>query len=126
MKTHNTPQKAVLPKTWWGEMQALLWLGLPMAFAQLAQFFVFTIDILMIGRISPEDLAAAALGTVIYFFLWMLGSGPVNAVSPLVSQALGADQNDRKDARRSVRMALWVIFMMTPIIVMMLLSLIHI
>jgi len=50
----------------------------------------------------------------------MLGSGPVNAVSPLVSQALGADQNDRKDARRSVRMALWVIFMMTPIIVLML------
>ena len=120
MLTETTLQKAVLPKTWLGEMRALLWLGVPMAAAQLAQFFVFTIDILMIGRISPEDLAAAALGTVIYFFLWMLGSGPVNAVSPLVSQALGADQNDRKDARRSVRMALWVIFMMTPIIVMML------
>jgi len=101
-------------------MRALLWLGVPMAAAQLAQFFVFTIDILMIGRISPEDLAAAALGTVIYFFLWMLGSGPVNAVSPLVSQALGADQNDRKDARRSVRMAIWVIFMMTPAIVLLL------
>ena len=120
MLTDNTPQKAILPKTWLGEMRALLGLGIPMAAAQLAQFFVFTIDILMIGRISPEDLAAAALGTVIYFFLWMLGSGPVNAVSPLVSQALGADQNDRKDARRSVRMALWVIFMMTPIIVLML------
>ena len=120
MLTETTPHKAVLPKTWLGEMRALLWLGVPMAAAQLAQFFVFTIDILMIGRISPEDLAAAALGTVIYFFLWMLGSGPVNAVSPLVSQALGADQNDRKDARRSVRMALWVIFMMTPIIILML------
>ena len=118
--TETAPQKAVMPKTWRGEMRELLWLGIPMAAAQLAQFFVFTIDILMIGRISPEDLAAAALGTVIYFFLWMLGSGPVNAVSPLVSQALGADQNDRKDARRSVRMALWVIFMMTPIIVLML------
>jgi len=118
--TYDAPQKAVLPKTWLGEMRALLWLGVPMAAAQLAQFFVFTIDILMIGRISPEDLAAAALGTVIYFFLWMLGSGPVNAVSPLVSQALGADQNDRKDARRSVRMAIWVIFMMTPAIVLLL------
>ena len=120
MLTENTPQKVVLPQTWRGEMRELLWLGVPMAAAQLAQFFVFTIDILMIGRISPEDLAAAALGTVIYFFLWMLGSGPVNAVSPLVSQALGADQNNRQDARRSVRMALWVIFMMTPIIVLLL------
>jgi len=89
-----------------------------MAFAQLAQFFVFTIDILMIGRISPEDLAAAAIGTVIYFALWMLGSGPVMAVSPLVSQALGANQNDTKDARRSVRMALWIVFLMTPLIIL--------
>lgn len=118
--TQKKPQKVVLPTTWRGEMRELLWLGVPMAAAQLAQFFVFTIDILMIGRISPEDLAAAALGTVIYFFLWMLGSGPVNAVSPLVSQALGADQNDRKDARRSVRMSIWVIFMMTPLIIVLL------
>lgn len=116
--TDKTPQKVVLPTTWGGEMRALLWLGVPMAAAQLAQFLVFTIDILMIGRLSPEDLAAASLGTVIYFALWMLGSGPVMAVSPLVSQALGADQNDTKDARRSVRMTLWVLFLMTPLVVL--------
>lgn len=115
--TDQMPQKADLPQTWWGEMRALLWIGIPMAAAQLAQFFVFTIDILMIGRISPEDLAAAAIGTVIYFALWMIGSGPVMAVSPLVSQALGANQNDTKDARRSVRMTLWIVFMMTPFII---------
>lgn len=114
--TYPTPQKAVLPSSWGGEMRALLWLGIPMAFTQLAQFFVYTIDILMIGRISPEDLAAASLGTVIYFALWMIGAGPVMAVSPMVSQALGADQNDTADARRSVRMALWVLFLMTPLI----------
>jgi len=118
--THSAPQKAVLPKTWLGEMRALLWIGVPMAAAQLAQFFVFTIDILMIGRISPEDLAAAAIGTVIYFALWMIGSGPVMAVSPLVSQALGADQNDTQDARRSVRMTLWIVFLMTPFIIALL------
>jgi len=118
--THSAPQKAVLPKTWFGEMRALLWIGVPMAAAQLAQFFVFTIDILMIGRISPEDLAAAAIGTVIYFALWMIGSGPVMAVSPLVSQAQGADQNDTQDARRSVRMTLWIVFLMTPFIIALL------
>ena len=75
----------------------------------------------MIGRISPEDVAAASLGTVIYFALWMLGSGPVNAVAPLVAQALGADQNSTQDARRSVRMALWVVFLMTPVIIVLLL-----
>jgi len=118
--THNTPQKAVLPHTWLGEMRALLWIGVPMAAAQFIQFFVYFIDTVMIGRISPEDVAAAGLGSVIYFAIWMLGSGPVMAVSPLVSQALGADQNDTKDARRSVRMVIWMIFLMTPAIIFIL------
>lgn len=117
---HSAPQKAVLPKTWLGEMRALLWIGVPMAAAQFIQFLVYFIDTVMIGRISPEDVAAAGLGSVIYFAFWMLGSGPVMAVSPLVSQAMGADQNDTRDARRSVRMVIWVIFLMTPIIVIML------
>lgn len=118
--THNPPQKAVLPTTWLGEMRALLWIGVPMAAAQFIQFFVYFIDTVMIARISPEDVAAAGLGLVIYFLLWMLASGPVMSVSPLVSQAMGADQNDTRDARRSVRMVIWLIFLMTPVIILML------
>lgn len=115
------PQKVELPDTWSGELKALLWLGIPMALTQLAQFSVFTIDILMIGRLGPQDLAAASLGTVIYFLLWMLGFGPVMAVSPLVSQALGADQNDRHSVRVSVRMALWTIVIMCPFMLVLIL-----
>ncbi len=109
-------QKADLPETWQEETRILLALGIPMALTQLIAFAVYTIDVLMIGRISPEDLAAASLGTVIYFALWMVGSGPVMAVSPLVSQALGANQNDTRDVRRSVRMTLWAIFLLFPIV----------
>lgn len=112
--TNINPQKTILPDNWRDETRHLLALGIPMALTQLAAFAVYTVDVLMIGRISPEDLAAASLGTVIYFALWMVGAGPVMAVSPLVSQALGADQNDTRDARRSVRMAIWVIFLMFP------------
>ncbi len=117
LASDNTPQKTELPTTWQGETRILLALGVPMALTQLIAFAVYTIDVLMIGRISPEDLAAASIGTVIYFALWMVGSGPVMAVSPLVSQALGADQNDTQDVRRSVRMALWAIFLMFPVVV---------
>lgn len=114
LASENTSQKTELPNTWQGETRVLLSLGVPMALTQLISFAVYTIDVLMIGRISPEDLAAASIGTVIYFALWMVGSGPVMAVSPLVSQALGANQNDTQDVRRSVRMALWAIFLMFP------------
>ncbi len=114
LETGRSPQKVILPDNWRDEARSLLSLGIPMALTQLAAFAVYTVDVLMIGRISPEDLAAASLGTVIYFALWMVGAGPVMAVSPLVSQALGANQNDTRDVRRSVRMALWVIFLMFP------------
>lgn len=121
-ETHVINTKAVdMPQSWQGEMKALLTLGLPMALTQLVQFSIFTIDVLMIARLGAEDLAAAALGGVIFFLLWMLGSGPVNAVSPLVSQALGADKMAYEDVRYSVRMSLWVIALMTPLLIIMLL-----
>lgn len=117
MNEHPTKEhhRAELPTTWPGELKALLWLGIPMAATQLAQFSIYTIDILMIGRVGATEVAAASLGSVIYFMLWMLGAGPVMAVSPMVSQALGADVADRHDARVSVRMALWCVAFMTPL-----------
>ena len=105
-----------MPETFSGELKALLILGLPMAAAQFIQFSIYFIDTVMLGRIGPDALAAAAAGSAVYFMLWMIGCGPVMAVSPLVSQALGADQSDRRDARKTVRMALWVIIFMTPIL----------
>ncbi len=114
----NEHHKAELPKTWQGELKVLLLLGIPMALTQLAQFSIYTIDILMIGRVGAAEVAAASLGTVIYFMLWMLGAGPVMAVSPMVSQALGADVADRHDARVSVRMALWCVGFMTPVMLL--------
>ncbi len=100
---------------WRSEFAALLALGLPMAATQLVQFSVMTVDVLMIGRLGPEPLAASSLGVVIYFAAWLVGFGPAMAVSPLVSQALGANANDHDDVRISVRMSLWAIGALTPI-----------
>lgn len=117
--TPTLGRKAQLPDTWGGELKAFLWIGIPMGLAQLIQFSIYTVDTVMIGRLGPEDLGAAALGTVIYFLLWMIGAGPVMAVSPLVSQALGADQMDKRGVRMSVRMAIWLIALMFPFLVVL-------
>lgn len=98
------------------ELWALFKLGWPMALAQLAQMSIYTIDVIMIGRLGPQDLAAASLGLIIYFAMWMLGFGPAMAVSPMVSQALGADKTNYRDARRSVRAALWLVIFFTPLV----------
>lgn len=113
--------KKVMPANWFGELKVVLALGLPMAATQLVQFMVYTIDVIMIARVSADALAASSLGLVVMFLLWMIGSGPVAAVTPLISQALGANQHDYDDVRYSVRMSLWVIALMTPLVILVVL-----
>ena len=116
-----TSEKTLMPETWGGEMRALLTIGIPMAFTQLVQFSPYIADTLMISRIGPAEIAASAIGAVLYFLLWMLASGPIAAVTPLVSQALGRNSEERRDVRRTVRMSVWACFLMFPLIIGLLL-----
>ncbi|MFN0024947.1 MAG: MATE family efflux transporter [Parvularculaceae bacterium] len=103
---------------WRAEFVALLALGVPMALTQLIQYSVLTVDVLMIGRLGPEPLAASSLGLVIFFAAWLIGFGPAMAVSPLISQSLGADAANVDDVRRSVRMGLWAVVLMAPVVIL--------
>ena len=105
-----------LSETWQEELRALLALGVPMAAAQLVSMLTLTIDLLMISRVSAEEIAAASLALVVNFLLWMIAAGPVMAVTPLVSQALGADNENYSDVRHSVRMGLWLIVALIPLL----------
>jgi MATE family multidrug resistance protein len=93
---------------WLIEAKALLVLAAPMAMAQLAQMAVMTTDVILLGRLSREALAAAAIGNTVFYFAWLLGSGPGMAVSPMIAQILGARPRDRSGVRATVRMGLWV------------------
>jgi len=103
-------------RRWPNELRELLALGVPMGLTQLVQFSIHTIDVLMIGRLGPEPLAAASLALVILYAVYLFGFGPAISVSPMVSHALGADPDAVDDARRSVRMALWTIFAGTAVL----------
>lgn len=109
LSTADTPGGA-----WRRELRALLALGVPMGLTQLVQFSINTVDVLMIGRLGPEALAAAALGLVIFYAFFMFALGPAMALSPLVSQTLGADPKNHDDVRLSVRMGLWVAASLLP------------
>lgn len=113
--TQHIPQKAKFPDRWQDEVPILFKLGAPFALAQLVQFSVYTIDTLMIGRLGELDLAAASLGVTLFFVTWMVGSGAVMSVTPMVSQALGANQKERHDVRISVRMMFWLVLAMIPL-----------
>ena len=94
-------------KPWLDEARALMTLALPLVSMQLAQIGGMTADVIMVGALGKEALAATSIGAVIFYFAWLIGYGPVAAVSPIVSQILGAHPNDRARTRAAVRMGLW-------------------
>ena len=95
-------------KPWIDESRALLKLAAPIILMQLAQIGTLTADVIMVGALGKEALAATSIGAVLFYFGWLIGYGPVMAVSPIVAQILGAHPNDRARVRNAVRMGLWV------------------
>lgn len=91
---------------WRGELKETLRLGLPLALTQLAQIALETTDVMMMGHLGPEALAAGSLGLNLFFAALLMGVGVTAAVSPLVAQALG--RRDPREARRAYRQGLWV------------------
>jgi multidrug resistance protein, MATE family len=93
---------------WRAELRATASLAAPIAATQLAQIAIVTTNVLMIGRLGPESLAAGALGANIFYIFSIFCIGVLLATSPLVAQAVGRRRHVMRDARRSVRQALWV------------------
>src|SRR4051812_27951717 len=105
---------------WVLEARELLRLALPLAATQLAQMIILATDTVMLGHLSKEALAAAAIGNTIFFFCWLLGSGPGQAVSPVIAHIRGgyADATkpyDRRQVRLATRMGLWSIAVTLPL-----------
>jgi len=92
--------------SWAGEFRALFALGWPLILAQLAQTALITTDVIMMGWLGPQYLAAGALANALFVGAQLFGVGVVGAVTPMVAQALGA--GDLRSVRRTVRQGIWV------------------
>ena len=97
--------KPLSSHSWGGEFRALFSLGWPLMVAQLAQISLNTTDVVMLGWLGPKFLAAAALANALYIAVQLFGMGVVEAVAPMVAQALGS--GDTRSVRRTVRQAIW-------------------
>ena len=86
------------------EARELLRLAVPMAATQLAQMIILATDTVMLGHFSKEALAAGAIGNTVYFLVWLMGSGPPMAVSPVIAHIQG-EHGEAAIARRKVRIA---------------------
>lgn len=104
---------------WAAEAKELLRLAVPMAATQLAQMIILATDTVMLGHFSKEALAAGAIGNTVFFFIWLMGTGPVSAVSPMIAHVVGrhaksTKPRDHREVRAVVRMGLWSVVLMSP------------
>lgn len=86
------------------DLEAVLRLAVPVAVVQVGLMAMGVVDTLMVGRVSPEDLAAVALGNLYFFVMAVFGIGLLMALDPLVAQAMGA--GDQEGAARALQRGL--------------------
>jgi MATE family multidrug resistance protein len=87
------------------ELTETVRLAIPMAATQLGQVAMMTTDLVLLGRLGEDVVAAVALAHIVLFACFMLGTGLVAAVSPLAAQAFGA--REPRMVRRALRVGLW-------------------
>jgi MATE family multidrug resistance protein len=80
-------------------------LATPIALTQLGQIAMMTTDLMLLGRLGAEVVAAAALAHTVLFAAFTVGMGLVAAVAPLAAQAFGA--RDPRGVRRALRVGMW-------------------
>ncbi len=91
---------------WWLEVRTTSVLALPLVLTQLAVIAIHTTDVLMMGWLGPQALAAGTLAASYYTIFFFFGLGLLTAVAPICAQALGARQF--KTVRRTVRQGFWI------------------
>jgi len=72
------------------ELSELFRLALPIVVVQVGMMFMGVVDTVMVGRVSPDQLAAVALGNLYFFGAAIFGVGVLLALDPVISQAVGA------------------------------------
>jgi MATE family multidrug resistance protein len=86
------------------DVRRLARLAAPVAMVQIGLMSMGVVDTVMVGRVSPTDLAAVALGHLYFFFVAIFGMGVLFMLDPVVSQAHGAD--DPEAVARSMQRGL--------------------
>ena len=99
------------------ELKQIAIIALPIIAAQLLQIGMGVIDTLMAGRIDALSIAAIAMGASIWFFVMLIGVGVMLALTPIISQHIGA--NNHPLIREELRQGFWL-SLLTGIVMLLL------
>jgi len=98
---------ALRRRAWLDEVRATLALSWPIILTNLLQIALTTTDVIFMGRLGPDALAAGVLGANFFFAFVIFGIGLVSAVAPMVARERGVKSYAVRDVRRTARQGLW-------------------
>lgn len=75
-------------QAWTTEARATVALGWPLILTNLAQTAMTATDVVMMGWLGPDALAAGALGTNLHFATMIFGLGLTTATAPMIARGL--------------------------------------
>lgn len=94
---------------WRTEFGAVATLAAPLILSNLTMALMQATDVVLMGRLSPDALAASALGANLAMPLTVSAMGLGLAAAPMISTALGRRANAVRDVRRTFRQSVWAL-----------------
>src|SRR5512143_2902490 len=85
MPDANAVSRRFLPRR--DDLRASLRLAFPVVVIQVGMMTMGVVDTVMVGRLSPQALAAVALGNLYFFGLAVFAMGTLMVLDPVVAQA---------------------------------------
>jgi len=102
------------------ELRALLGLAIPVVLSELGWMTMTIVDLIMVGRLSPDAIGAVGLGNAIYYAPSLFGIGLLLGLDTVVSQAWGAGRYD--DCHRWLAQGMYVAAAFTPLLMLFMLA----
>ncbi|HEX7873009.1 MAG TPA: MATE family efflux transporter [Sphingobium sp.] len=96
-------------RLWIAEARILTALALPLIIGNLAWSLIAATDLLLLGQLDADAVAAGALAINLYNGFLVFGMGLGTAVSPMIARERGRRPHSVRDIRRTVRQSLWTI-----------------
>ncbi|BAV64288.1 MATE family efflux transporter [Sphingobium cloacae] len=91
---------------WRSEARALLTLALPMIAGNIAWSAIAATDLLLLGWLGTDAVAAGALAINLFAAMLIFGMGLVTAAAPLIAEERGRRRHSVRDVRRTVHQTL--------------------
>lgn len=100
-------------RPWTDELRATIALAWPLILSNLTMALIQATDVVLMGWLGPQALAASALAINLTWPPIFLAFGVLTAASPMMATALGAKTRSVREVRRTYRQSLWLAFAAT-------------